>query len=415
MNRPAETDDPHFAVGLSLKRINSLIAKRVTKIEPQPIKLGGLGRFKNAIGNLSIAPKRLQLVPTSPGHVGVKATFDIRQKGSPIFDVTFRTDIEPILDTEKGTMRIELKASDFKSVKADLSPKAADRVTNILWKKVPKGLKLLGKKNVKRAARKAVSSLSSQAYNFVKGPLAAHLGTLARIEVAMPPFPIAELSVRTNRYSGGILEVGARTSLGVQDGLESNGAEMKSKKTQALVRFSGNAFATLGNWFLREGMIQTHYTSKGKPDDKGAYTPAFDWVHGDDRPLKVHVYKNKGECIHARIGGRPTLAMAEKGKVKVGVEGGEIERVDGPALIEIAGWAYSLWADAIEISKDITAQTRVKIAGTRYQLGLSEAEVFNDEVILGLRVEEAPKGKSSAPKASAPQYAPGDWMARRCE
>lgn len=403
MTRPAATEDPHLAVGLPLSRINAVLKARFREVPAQPLKLPKISGV--SLGDLSVAPDSLALIPAPEGMIGIRAKVAIRRGNAALFHLTFDTEIKPQLDPARGRLGVALQASDLKSVQADLSPKAADRVTDVIWRQLPKAARIMGKGTIKRAARKIVRDVSKRGYQLLRGPIGDALGTVASFSVQIPDLPLSALSVRTVQTLGGpTLEIGAVTRLGAQAGL---GASPKAGAggADAQLRVAGSALAAMANWALDKALIDSRYTAKGKADPKGEYTPALDWESGADRPLKIHVFKPEGECIHARLGARPTLAMAPKGEVKVGIEDGEIEDVEGPALVELAGWAYALWADAIQVSKSVAGQVELKIAGETYGLSVIRGAVQRDEITLGLKLQRGGAQSGLKPLSEAQSLA----------
>ena len=111
------------------------------------------------------------------------------------------------------------------------------------------------------------------------------------------------------------------------------------------------------------------------------------WESGE-RPAKIWLWREQDTCLRARVGGTPVLSATRTAKkeqaLQVKIADGTVEDVEGSTLLSMGAWVQSLWADAIQVSKSVVAQTRFEVGARVVQVAVQDARVVGDVVELGL-------------------------------
>ena len=127
--------------------------------------------------------------------------------------------------------------------------------------------------------------------------------------------------------------------------------------------------------------------AKGKLSKSGEYRPGLSWVSGE-RPAKIWLWREEDTCMRARIGATPQLSVgrnkSNQQQLRVKVDDGTIEDVEGSMLLSAGAWVQSLWADAIQVSKSVAAQTRFAVGNRKIEVAVQRAQVVGDVVELDL-------------------------------
>ena len=143
----------------------------------------------------------------------------------------------------------------------------------------------------------------------------------------------------------------------------------------------------MGNKAIESGELPQRLNAKGKPSKSGEYRPGLSWASGE-RPAKIWLWREQDSCMRARIGATPQLSAGQnqdkQQEVRVKVEDGTIEDVEGPMLLSMGAWVQSLWADAIKVSKAVAAQTRFEVGDRSLTVAVQHARVLGDVVELEL-------------------------------
>jgi hypothetical protein len=376
---PGGTQGPHLSLVLPYAFVNERLSARVRALPAVPLEapLPGLPKLK-------LVPKAVALQPARADRAGFRIDFAVRDGGGDLVDLGLDVEVKPVIDAKRRTVALAVRPDDLRGVEPVLGAEAKRQLGDALYDLLPSAVKAIGGKDVATdAAGDLLKTVVKQGWPLMRDHLLSHLDEVARFELALGDLPLERLALRDER---GALRFDVWTSLPGAGGL----TQSKNAANRPQLRVSGATVAALGNWAMDTGRVAPRYDAKGKPEKDGAYLPAVRWRPGESRPLAVHVFATKGECLHAELSAIPKVSLVtEKGRpqLRVGVEQGTLEHVEGPLLIEIGAWLRSLWAESIDVTHDVAADTKLSLPGGDWTMGLAAARVEGDVVVLDLDVD----------------------------
>ena len=410
LGRKIKATGPHLAALIPFKTINAQLDEHVPTVKTPALSIPGLGRIGEFIGKLQLSVGNIKVVPAKADRIGIRVNLELIRNDTKLFDLSLNTSLQPEVDPKKGKLALVLRADDLENIDAEIEGGATDKLTNAVYGRIPSAVRLIIKKrDVQGVAKKVTDWLVGETPKLVRQHFASKLSEIARFEFRLPDLPLASLSLRSIGGKDGHLQVGLRTSLAVEGHLSDRVPKMPDSK-KMYVRVAGGTVAAIANWAIQKAMIPMRYDSNGKPKKNGDFLPAVAWGSGQPRPLKVLVWRETAPCCQVRIGGRPSVKL-KKGKLDVKIEGGQIEEMNGPPLLQMGVWLVNMWTDSVSVSKKLTAATNVKIAGRKVRFGLGHAEVTGDELIIGFEIGASHntsqrKKKGQAVRPAEPQATP---------
>jgi hypothetical protein len=377
---PNETKGPQLSIALPYAFVNQRLGAGLAGVAPATLAAPVPGLPK-----LSLAPKSLALQPARNDRAGFRLALGVRQGGDDLADVAVGVEVKPVVDAKRGKIALTIRPDDLRSVEPTLGAAAQKELGDALYGLLPGSAKMVvGKDGARDAATRLLREVTSKGWPVVRDHLLSDLGEVARFELSLDGLPLDHVALRDDPRAKALV-VDVWTTLPGAGGLKAGDAAAPDK---VRVRLSGATVAALANWALDNGRLPPRYDEKGKPQKDGDYLPAVLWRTGDDRPLALHVFATKGTCLHATIGASPKVALATgkdgKPQLTVGVADGKVESVDGPLLIEIGAWLMSLWQDSINVSQNVVAQTKLKLPGGDWRMGLTAAQLDGDNLVLDL-------------------------------
>lgn len=378
--------EPHLVVALPYRFVNGRLRPRLAALPTASIAppLSGLPR-------LTLALRAVELRPARDDRVGFRLALALRDGREHLVDLDL--DVEAGVRIERKGDRTQvvlgLRPDDLRGVRPKLGRRARARLADALRDRLPGMMRrLVGRKKLESAAGKIVREAVEAAWPKVRDGLLAHLDEVARFGVDIGTVPVAKVTVRHGREA---------MALGIHAAIPAPGPARRAAGAppadRVRVRVAGTALAGLANHALATGRLPSRFDGKGKPKDDGLYRPGLVWRPGDERPLGLHVWRTEGTCMRATLAGVPTLAVARetdpktkrpRPALRVGVEDGRLEDVDGPALIEAGAWLYALWADAVSFTRDVTGEMRFELPGGDWRVSLVDARLDGDDVVLDL-------------------------------
>jgi hypothetical protein len=226
---------------------------------------------------------------------------------------------------------------------------------------------------IDRAAEKLADHLTGKAYELLRATLLRRLGELTRLRVQLPALPIAQTAVRSTRDA---LAIDVTTDLPVRQGL---GAAPAAADDIA-VRISQSAAAELANWSITRGHLPQHYTRSLEPRPDGEYRPWLDYRADDARrPVKIHVFQDRGGCSYFQVGLRYDVAIVGD-KLEVEVRDRFVETADASTPIEIALWIKQLIFGSVDSAYRAAAHTRLTVGGHPLSARIVRAAATGDEL-----------------------------------
>ncbi len=358
--------------------------------------------------------REVRLVPAPAGRVGLAIQIEIRDAGREVVTLDLRTEVTPEVVRARGETRLEmgLGADNLVAVKPELGPDATRRLTDALAGWLPEGLRQRVPRLVlERGARELARHLTGAVYRALRSTLLARLGEVTRLRIRLPDLPIASVAVRSSVAPVDALEVNLVTDLPVRGSLAA--ARSTAASDQIELRLSGGAVAAIANWAIERGRLPRRYTRDLKPRPDGQYRPVFEWVGARARrPLEIHIFQERGGCSYFAVGVRPEISIAG-GQLVATLRDREIERVRGPAILEIAVWLRSLVSSAADITRRVAAATQLEAGGRRFDTRIARAALAGDELILELAIAPAPSHRRAARSARTSIASTGGRLAPR--
>ncbi len=376
---PGRATGPHLSLALPYAFVNERLSARIGAVPAVPLAapLPGLPK-------LSLVTRGVTLQPARGDRAGFRIALAVRDGGDALVDLDLDVEVKPVVDAKKRTVALAIRPDDLRGIEPTLGDKAKRQLGGALYDLLPGAVKAFGGRGAaNEAAGDLLKTVVKQGWPLMRDHLLVHLDEVGRFELALGDLPLERVALRDDR---GALRFDVWTSLPGAGAL----ATTKGAGGKPQLRVSGATVAALGNWAMDSGRVDPRYDDKGKPKKDGAYLPAVRWRPGEARPLGLHVFATKGECLHAELSAAPKLSVvAEKGKpqLRVGVEEGTLEKVEGPLLIEIGAWLYSFWMESVAVTTDVVADTKLSLPGGDWKMGVAAARIDGDAVVLDLDVD----------------------------
>src|SRR5262249_12642607 len=153
----------------------------------------------------------------------------------------------------------------------------------------------------------------------------------------------------------------------------------------AVVEISASTATELANWSIARGHLPQHYTRSLEPRADGEYHPLLDYLSDDHRrPVKVHIFQDRGGCSYFQVGLRFQLTVVDD-KLTVDVRDRYVETASASTPLELALWLKQLIQGSVDRSYRAAAHTRLTIGGRSFDARVLAAAVTDDD--LGFRID----------------------------
>jgi hypothetical protein len=374
----------HARVVIPLEAANRLLAELIRDPPLRvPLALPELGPFGLAVGELSAVARSVELQPAAPGKLRFAVTLEIDDAAQAVTTLAVVAEVAPEL-VRRGEVS-ELVAGfgpeNLVAVRPVLGEDAGRTVVDAVGRWVPARLRdRLPRAVVDRAAAALTTYLTGQAYDLLRATLLRRLGELTRLRVELPALPITAAAVTSTADA---LTVDLTTDLPVRRGLPAATAAARD----AVVEISQSTAAELANWSIARGHLPQRYTRNLEPRSDGEYSPLLDYLAGDPRPVKIHIFQDRGGCSYFQVGLRYQLAIVDD-KLVVDVRDRYVEAAQASTSLELALWLKQLIQGSVDRSYRAAAHTRLTIGGRAFEARVVRATVTDDA--LGFHVEFAP-------------------------
>ena len=328
------------------------------------------GPLKKLVPAMTLRPHSVKLRAAKATRIGVRIRADVLLRKEFLFSLTLDTDARLKVDQQSSSAVLSVSGKDLQSVRPHVPKGAGARVVKSIWPAVPKLLRgTLSKKSLAAQLQKALVKLLEKDFSLTAAPLLKDVGEVVRTELSMGSLPIAAMRVRTDgKRRQLVLELDL--SLPVNAGLP-HGIEDPELKNEVLIRAGGAALAALANRAIEAGELPARYDEKGRPSPDGPYRAGLSWAKGK-RPLRIHLFREEGQCIAVVLAGRPTLRLRQ-GRLTVGVEDATVAETTGEVLVQTAIWFRSLWSKAISFSRSSASATEFTVAGKKRKFIIKKA------------------------------------------
>lgn len=380
--RPAtHTASPHVQLVIPFAAADHEIARRIGAVPPARVTLPGLNKLGLAGDRLELRLRSATLAAAPAGKAGVALSFALSDRRETWLTFDVDAHVAPRLERGSGvSVVVEVRPQDLRSVRPRLGPGARDRLVQLLRRELPSDVRrVLPASVLVRAAEELASYALDHLFGWVRDNLLDDVGAVTRLAYRLPDLPIATVSARTDPQKA--LVVTANLALPVSAGLGRHPIPTRLGHAVEL-RVAGAAMAELVNWAMARGEVPARMDAKGRPTADGPYLAGLGWERGE-RPLKVTLWREDGDCMRVVVGGTPQLSM-RGGQLEVRVADGRIESVRGSALTEFGAWIQSLWADAIRVTRRFEFGSVLDIGGTKLGLSARSARLVGDDLLLTL-------------------------------
>lgn len=371
----------HGSLDVPFELMNGLFTEQIRGMKPVPVTIPGLGKYQRKLGAVSIAPRSIRIIPGKPGQVHFDLDFTVLHRKKALFTMETTAAVTPQVDG--GRLLIPLGPEALRKVKPTLSPKAADQLAGAIYGALPKAMRMVvPRRALKGIANKALGQLVDGGYGLLRDSVVAEMAPRTQIALDLPGLPVEGVQIRSRQ---GWLAVGMKTLLPVKGVLPRT--KMAPANDRMRLRLMGGAVAAMGNKAIESGELPQRLNAKGKPSKTGEYRPGLSWESGE-RPAKIWLWREQGTCMRARIGATPHLSAGQnkskQQEVRVKVDDGTIEDVEGSMLLSAGAWIQGLWSDAIQVSKSVAAQTGFEVGERKVEVAVQRAQVLGDVVELDL-------------------------------
>lgn len=381
------TGAPHAELVLPLALANGLAARGFQRLRSPRVTVPALA---NAGLRVAFELRGARLVPASePGRVGVALDVTVVDDtpGAPALRdiISFSLDarVRPVVDAASHRAIVWLRPSDLVGATPRLEARGGAAVRSWLRDALPAGLAAATPDALLDAlAEVALAWFADAGWPLIRDNLLADLADVPLLDLALPAeLPLAGASFSTVAGRHPALVVELVTSLPVRRGLPPRSGLVRPGVVE--LRLAGAAAAELANDAIARGALPGRYTSAGEPAPDGPFEARVGWEPGR-RPLKVHLWRTRGECVYARVGGTPEPHL-EGREATLSVGDGEYEVVRGPALTEAFAWTERLWGQSVALNLAAARRIRVDVGGALLQLTVIALEVGPDALRVELR------------------------------
>jgi hypothetical protein len=388
--RTAIAAGPHAQVQIPLARANALLAAIVHERPLRaPIELPRLGPFTLPVRELTATARDVELRPAPADRLRFAIRVELADPQQPITTLAVIAEVVPQLSrtASASELVIGFGPENLVSVKPELGPDAGRALVDAVARWIPAAVRdHIPRAVLDQAARQLAEYLTGEAYTVLRSTLLHRLGELTRLGIRLPALPIAGTAIAS---SPDAVTVDLTTDLPVRRGLTSN-ALRSSRSNDIVVRISESTTAELANWSIDHGYLPQRYTRDLEPRPDGDHRPYFDYITEDrQRPVKIHVFGDRGSCEYFQVGLRLQLAIAGDA-LDVTALDRLVEVADASAPIELALWLKQLVQGAVDRSYRAAAHTRLSAGGRAFETRVIGAAVNEDELDFALEVTPEP-------------------------
>jgi hypothetical protein len=398
-DRTAIAAGPHVQVQIPLARANAVLAAIVHERPlSTPIELPRLGPFTLPMRALTATARDAELRPAPADRLQFAIRVELADTGQPITTLAILAEVVPQLSrtASASELVIGFGPENLLAVKPELGPDSGRALVDAVARWIPPALRdRVPRAVLDQAARQLAEYLTGEAYAVLRSTLLHSLGELTRLAIRLPELPIARTAIAS---SPDAITVDLTTDLPVRRGL----TPRASSSPDIVVRISGSTTAELANWSIDHGYLPQHYTRDLEPRPGGDHRPAFDYVTDDRRrPVKIHVFADRGGCEYFQVGLRLQLAITGD-NLDVTALDRLVESAEASTPIELALWFKQLVQGAVDRSYRAAAHTRLSAGGRAFDTRVIGAAVNDDELDFTLQVTPTPSAPPSIVPSSPP-------------
>jgi hypothetical protein len=379
---PADQGGEHARIKIPLQVVDALIAPEVAKLPSPRLALPSISGF--SLGKLSVRVDRVLTKPAPEGHIGFKVVTSLRAGKKSILSVDLDTRVRPRIDLEKGEIVLALDEESIRNMKPKLGRGGADAFTSWIWGQLPAAARMLtSKKQISSIARRLADQVLPDLLTLVRRELGDELGELSRVELQLPPLPIAALAVRSTKTD---LVLGLRSSLPVMDPLPPGDARNPELHPNLVeLDISGAMAAALANDAMARGELPQRYDLEGSPDPEGSLVAGLAWP-GGAQPLALHLWnEDDKDCAHVTLRATPRLSVNKK-HLLLASRDARIKEVEGPLRVRAGLFFSGVGRRSFSFMEKMASELSFDLGKDEIRARIHDARISGDAIILGLRV-----------------------------
>ncbi len=388
VERKAAHPGPHMTISIPNQEIDRLIAPEVQKLGGTSVKLPSVAGI--SLGKVGLRVEKVSVRQAPPGKLGFTVRVVLGSGPVRVMTVDLDAVVQPKIDLQAGTVEATLTGKDIAAVRPRLDKQGSKELVDYAWKQLPSAARqLTSRKQLEQVVAGLSDEIMGDAAEVLRRELAGDIGEIASVELDLPDLPLKQIAVTSGPKD---VRLAVTSTLPIRAGVPADTTPLEGfHPREVQVRMSGSAAAELGNWAMREGEIPERWGMDGSPDPGGPLVAGLDWAPGP-RPLKVHLWATEDDCAHVTLGATPRIE-AKGDALELATSDAQIEDVEGSAKVRAGIWFSGLGRQSFEVIEETAAHFDLEIAGQALRTRIHTAELRGNEVVLGLALGSAQKGR----------------------
>lgn len=395
VERPLTVAGPHAQLRIPLARVNAVLAALVhdtpfTMSIPPP----KIGPFTLPLRALTATTRDIELLPSPAERLRfvIRLSIDDGQRTFTTLAILAESKPELVHTATATELVIGFGSKNLIAASPEVSEDAGQTLVDAVTRWVPKVVRdHLPTGALGRAVQELREYLKDKVFELLRPTILRALGDATQVRLPLPPLPIKTIALRPTTNA---ITFDLTTELPVRSPLTANPPE----SDDVTLRVSGSTAAALINWGIGNGQLPQHYTRDLEPQINGQYWPWFEYIPGERRPVRIHIFQERGGCSYFEVG--MTVRVNVVGdELKVDTLDQLVESVEASTALEMGLWVKQLIEGSLDSSRRAAAQTRFSVGDRALITQVVRAEVANHELAVALQIVVEPT-VTSAPSAS---------------
>jgi hypothetical protein len=384
---------PHVQVTIPLARANAFLAE-LLRDQPLavPIELPRLGLAALSLHELTAIAREVRVRPAGPDRLRFAMRIELDDAQLPVTTLAIETEVAPTLVRDHGGAELVtgFGPENLVAVEPVLGPGAERALVDAVARWLPPAVRdHLPRGMLEAAAGELGGYLTGAAYKVLRTTLLRRLGELTRLRLRLPDLPIASTHLQSQAAPSELVTIDLATDLPVRRGLPDH-VPGEPNPGEILVRISGSTATELANWAIERGHLPQRYTRSLEPRPDGEFRPRLDYLADErTRPVKLHVFQDRGGCSYFLVGLRLALRISDD-KLEVTTLDQLVESASASPVIGAALWLKQLIWGSIDRSRRAAAHTQLTLGGRTFTTRAVRAAVADDELQFELRLSHDP-------------------------
>ena len=400
---PAKSKEgPHWMLEVKTSEVRERLSRSKSRGKFEKSRL----KIKSPIPRVDLASIKFELSDFKwviNGDQGIlKVTIAALIKQQEILKLKLSGESPLKLDLKARKIKLQVRADQFKRASLRLGDGAEKALRRAIRKQIPRELRgLLPKKRLLRFVKKTLKVISDEGYPIIRKNILSPLGEVAKLEWALPDYPITKMEVKVSDEAW---RIGLWTNIKA-DGLGAKamslGVDQEGRGARLVI--SAPWLAAAGNWAMKKGKLPSRFNRKGEPTSNGSAVATMTWNSKKrvKRPLKIHLWAGEQKalnlCLYARAGVDPDLKV-KAGKLSIKTES-KLERVEGSKLAKMAVNLSGIGERTLKWHHEAASLSSMKVGGSSMPLTWLDVALNRDYLSVGLDLSDH-SAQSSLDKSS---------------